>query len=284
MWIGSTCRLRRTLLFLLLTLPLLVAACATTPVEVVRMDPRRVHRALARDVLSAGEPSGPTLNVLYEQNLFDLFDDEPETALAKLHGLVVPGSGGPNELFALAELSFLRAEESKRRPYNLAAAVYAFAFLFPRDPAEAPNAFDVRLREAVDLYNRGLTSGFESTDGSQVELREGSSRSRSGSSRLPSTRRASTGSTVASRASSPLPRWTSGGSGPATTGRGLAPRSPPARFPSMVRHQPTPCSPRMSRSPSRPCFGSMRSGRNSPAGSYARPWSFTSPRGVPRLP
>ena len=58
-------------------------------------------------------------------------------------------------------------------PYYLAAAVYAFAFLFPDDPAQRPTGFDPRFRTACDLYNRGLTSSFVSADRSRVELRSG---------------------------------------------------------------------------------------------------------------
>jgi hypothetical protein len=157
---------------ILVCLPLLASACAT-PVGVKRVDARQVHRELTRDVLSAEKPSGPTRNVLYEQNLFERFQDDPEAALAKLHGLVVVGTGGQNELFALAELSFLHAENTRQQAHYPAAAVYAFAFLFPDSPADAPNPFDPRLRQAANLYNRGLTAGFASADGSRVEPRAG---------------------------------------------------------------------------------------------------------------
>ena len=55
----------------------------------------------------------------------------------------------------------------------MAAAIYAYAFLFPDDPAQRPDGFDPRLRTASDLYNRGLTSGFASADRSRVVLRSG---------------------------------------------------------------------------------------------------------------
>src|SRR5262249_59378526 len=85
----------------------------------------------------------------------------------------VAGNAGRDELFALAELSFLHAEQTGKREYYLASAVYAYALLFPSGAAEPLYPVDRRLRVAADLYNRGLTSGFAADDGSVVELREG---------------------------------------------------------------------------------------------------------------
>jgi len=76
-------------------------------------------------------------------------------------------------MFALSELSFRHAEETGDHAYYLAVAVYAFAFLFPDDPAQRPSACDPRFRTASDLYNRSLTSGFASADRSRALLRSG---------------------------------------------------------------------------------------------------------------
>ncbi len=110
---------------------LLAAACAT-PVGAVRVEPDVVHRTLTGSVLSVGTPSIPTQNVLHEQNLAERFDEEPEAALADLHAAVVSGRRGVSALFALSELSFFHAERTHKRAYYLAAAVYAYAFLFSR--------------------------------------------------------------------------------------------------------------------------------------------------------
>ena len=83
------------------------------------------------------------------------------------------GSAGRDELFALAELSFLHAEQTGKQEYYLAAAVYAYALLFPGGAADPLYSVDRRLRTAADLYNRGLTSAFASADRSVVELRGG---------------------------------------------------------------------------------------------------------------
>ena len=153
-------------------LPFFLAACSA-PVTVERVDPRTVHRELTANVLTVGEESGASRIVLDRWDLTERFESDPEGALAQLHAAVTAGSAGRDELFALAELSFLHAEQTGKQEYYLAAAVYAYALLFPRGAAEPLYPVDRRLRIAADLYNRGLTSGFASADGSVVELRGG---------------------------------------------------------------------------------------------------------------
>jgi len=68
----------------------------------------------------------------------------------------------------LAELSFLHGRAAKQRDYALAAAVYAYAFLFPEGAGGAPGRFDPRLRIAADLYNWALAASFASADKMEV--------------------------------------------------------------------------------------------------------------------
>jgi pimeloyl-ACP methyl ester carboxylesterase len=111
--------------------------------------------------------------VLHRQGLTELFESDPGGAIASLHRAVTAGEPDPDALFALSELSFRHAQDTGNHAYYLAAAVYAFAFLFPDDPAQRPSAFDPRFRTASDLYNRSLTSAFASADRSRVLLRSG---------------------------------------------------------------------------------------------------------------
>jgi pimeloyl-ACP methyl ester carboxylesterase len=157
---------------LVFLLPLLLAACAA-PVTVERVDPRTVHRELTANVLTVGEESGASRNVLYRWDLTERFESDPEGALAQLHAAVAGGRAGRDELFTLAELSFLHAERTGKQEYYLAAAVYAYALLFPNGAADPLYPVDPRLRVAADLYNRGLTSGFASADRSVIDLRGG---------------------------------------------------------------------------------------------------------------
>jgi hypothetical protein len=93
------------------------------PVGVKRVSPREVHRELTGNALTRGSPSEITRNVLRRHDLLEAFDRDPDQALARLHAIAVGESGGRRELFALAEVSFLRAEETGRRDRYLAAAV-----------------------------------------------------------------------------------------------------------------------------------------------------------------
>src|SRR5262245_27699961 len=158
----------------MLVLALLLAACSSSsPVGVARVDPSAVHERLTRSALSTKELSRPSYNVLLEADLDELYQKEPEKALERLHDLAVSGSGGPRQLFAAAEASFLHAERTGKRQYFLAAAVYAWAYLFPEDPSEAPSPFDPRFRLAANLYNRGLTSTLEGSKDGQVVVSGG---------------------------------------------------------------------------------------------------------------
>ncbi len=157
---------------LLAALGLALAACAG-PIKAVRVDPTVVQADLGRSATTTGEPSWPTRNVLFERGLFEAFDKHPEAAIAELHRAMVAARGDQNLLFALAELSFLHGQAAKRPDYSLAAAVYAYAFLFPEGDGVAPGRFDPRLRTAADLYNWALTAAFASKDGSEVVPRGG---------------------------------------------------------------------------------------------------------------
>lgn len=149
-----------------------IAGCGT-PVGVERVDTQTRYRELERNVLSTGELSAPTRIVLTRWGLNRQFATSPETALATLHTKISDGTGGSDEIFALAELSYQHARETGNRAYYLAASVYAFAFLFPDGVAAPPSPFDPRLRVASDLYNQGLISTFESADGARVDLHGG---------------------------------------------------------------------------------------------------------------
>jgi hypothetical protein len=163
----------RRRLTLLGALCLGLAACAG-PVSAVRVDPKVVLRDLGRGAITTAEPSLPTRNVLFEYGLSEAFDNRPESAIAELHRAMVASRGDHDTLFALAELSFLHGQAAAKRDYYLAAAVYAYAFLFPEDTAgAAPGRFDPRLRSAADLYNWALAVSFASGDGSEVVPRGG---------------------------------------------------------------------------------------------------------------
>ncbi len=154
-----------------LTFVVLFAGGCATPVGVKRLDEQAAHRELTANVLSTGKPSDYSTQVLERAELGERFKKDPELVLAELNS----GLGKTDErdrLFALSELSFAHAEESGNRSYYLASAAYAYAFLFPQNPAAAPDEYDPRLRLAVDLYNRGIALGLATKDGKEVDLSE----------------------------------------------------------------------------------------------------------------
>lgn len=154
-----------------LTLIVLFASGCATPVGVTRLDEQAAHRELNSNVLSTGKPSDYSTQILERSALNERFNSDPKSVLAELNS----GLGKPDErdrLFALSELSFAYAEDSENQSYYLASAAYAYAFLFPTNPADAPGSYDPRLRLAVDLYNRGIALGLATKDGKEVDLSE----------------------------------------------------------------------------------------------------------------
>jgi hypothetical protein len=156
---------------LVVGIALLSSGCAT-PIGVTRVDPRTAQYELTANALNTDRPSSFSSRELLNRDLYELFDDKPKEALAKLHKELAP-TGDEDRVFALAELSFLHAESSGDRSYYLAAAAYAWAFLLPGKNGTPPKAIDPRARWAVDIYNRSLARGFTSDDGDHVVLKGG---------------------------------------------------------------------------------------------------------------
>lgn len=149
-----------------------LAACAP-PIQVVRVESPVAYRSMTQNALSSEQASEWSRNTVNEWGLLDRFDDQPEVALGELREIVTNGRGGKNELFALAEFSFLHAQDTGKRPYHLAASVYAYAFLFPKRTEDSPSPLDPRTRLAADIYNRAITTAFASLDGGTVVLTPG---------------------------------------------------------------------------------------------------------------
>ena len=155
-----------------LLLLVLVAGCAT-PIQVDRVGAREVHHELTSNVISTRELSPDSQIVLQQRGLWQFYQSDPQAAIRILHRSVTMAQPDPNVLFALAEMSFRRAQDTQAQADYLAATVYASAFLFPKDRAQRPNEFDPRVRTASDIYNRSLTSAFEASDSALVTLHSG---------------------------------------------------------------------------------------------------------------
>jgi pimeloyl-ACP methyl ester carboxylesterase len=149
-------------------LVLFVSGCAT-PVGVKHVDEKTAYRTIGANVLSSGEPSAYSTQLLERNALVKRYQQNPEQVLAELYS----GLGKPDErdrLFALSELSFACAETRQEQSYYLSSAVFAYAYLFPDNSQDAPGTYDPRLRIALDLYNQGLANGLATKDGSSVDL------------------------------------------------------------------------------------------------------------------
>jgi pimeloyl-ACP methyl ester carboxylesterase len=166
---------------LAVTMLLVLAAGCTAAVRVHRADIREVHRDLTRSVLTTGEISEHSHNLLHRWGKLTAYEKDPDGTLEFLHQAVVEGREGPDGVFALAELSFHHAERGHKGPterwrrvsHYLASAIYAYAFLFPEQVDDVPNRFDPRVRIAADLYNRGVTLGLPSRDDKEVVIAAG---------------------------------------------------------------------------------------------------------------
>ncbi|MCC6764547.1 MAG: alpha/beta fold hydrolase [Deltaproteobacteria bacterium] len=171
----------RTITGLCVLVGVLVSAGCAAPVRVHRADSRSVDRELTRSVTATGELSQDTHNVLHRWGMIEAYAARPDEVIDFLHRALVDGREGPDAAFALAELSFHHAERGhkgagerwRRTGHYLAAAIYAYAYLFPDDPREAPNRLDPRVRRAADLYNRGFTLGLPSADDRSVAIGAG---------------------------------------------------------------------------------------------------------------
>ena len=153
-------------------LGLALASCAP-PVAVKRLSPQVAQREQTANVLTSGHASDFSLIELRRFDLLDRFDDDPAGALAALHEHARSGVARSEELFALAELSYLHAQRGGGRPYFLASAVYAYALVLREvDDADTLSELDPRKRWAAEIYNRALAEAFAKPDGTGLDYRE----------------------------------------------------------------------------------------------------------------
>lgn len=148
---------------LALVFVLAVAGCAT-PVGVTRITPEKANRARVASALTTGKPSAFSQQFLYRLDLAKLYEDDPAAALAALHSELGKADDS-DRLFALAELSYIYATQSEDRSYYLAAAAYAWAFLFPHDSRPRTGSYDARILLALGIYDRAIAEGLSAGEG-----------------------------------------------------------------------------------------------------------------------
>lgn len=138
-----------------------------TPVGVYPLDARAVHQQLNRSVLSGDQPSPFSEQVLRRAGLHRRFGRDPAAALASLREQII-WEFPDDQLFAIAELSFLQASKGGGRARYVEAAAFAYAFLFREGAQRDP--LDPRVRLAADLYNRALTKALVDPETREITL------------------------------------------------------------------------------------------------------------------
>ncbi len=161
-----------TLTFILSTSIALMLSGCTTPVSVKHVDIPTAYRIQTASAISSTQPSNASSIVLRQHGLQDRFETEPAVVLAELHKGLEP-IGDDDQLFALAELSLLHAQETHDRAYYMASAVYAWSLLYPGDGKgmQIPPT-DPRFRLAYDIYNQAVAQGLAAPgDAEENEVR-----------------------------------------------------------------------------------------------------------------
>src|SRR5690348_12196344 len=143
---------RQTGLLACLLVVFALAACSA-PVTVERVNLRTAYEDLNRTALSSDQLSEATRTVLRRAALLDLFDAQPDAAIATLRAQAIATGMHWSDLYALSEMSYAEGRRTKSKPLLLASALYAYAVLFPAGNADKPNPFSAQFLHAANFYN-----------------------------------------------------------------------------------------------------------------------------------
>ena len=166
-----------------LALLLVVLSGCAGPIGVTRLSPQDSYRLSTANALGEGQMSDSTKTVLQRYNLLGNLEKDPLQTIRTLHE-IGKSDDRRDILFALSELNYLQAEKNlagynpesrseAAREMFLQSAVYAYFYLLEDGREPPPTAYDIRFRNACDLYNRGLWQAFPSTGDSGLVLAEG---------------------------------------------------------------------------------------------------------------
>ncbi len=156
----------------------LLAGCSI-PIGVTRVSTGESYRQSTANPLNEGVPSTATRVVLQRHDLTSAASDDPVKAIRFLNETAKVDERR-DLLFALAELSYLHGERLKGSnssddkahapDYFLLSSVYAYLYLLGDGKEPPPSAWDIRFREACDLYNRALGKGFPVDEGGSLRV------------------------------------------------------------------------------------------------------------------
>lgn len=164
-----------------LLLALFLAGCAG-PVGVTRISPTDSYIRSTANPLSQGEISNTVAAVLHRYNRLEVYKNDPVGTIQYLHERS-QSDERRDLLFALAELSYRHGETLVKagsatklalsQDYFLQTALYAYYFLLGEGREELPSAYDIRFREACDLYNRSLWRAFPANADGSLQINGG---------------------------------------------------------------------------------------------------------------
>jgi hypothetical protein len=147
---------RQTGLIACLLVAFTLAACSA-PVKVERVSLRTAYEELNRTALSSDQLSEPTRTVLRRAALLDVFDTQPDAAIAALRAQAIATGMQWPDLYALSEMNYDLGRSTKSKPMLLASALYAYAVLFPAANADLPSPYSPQFLHAAQFYNLALT-------------------------------------------------------------------------------------------------------------------------------
>jgi hypothetical protein len=141
----------------LLVIGWLLAACigCQVPIRTAHVGAEETYRDLDANALNDNKLSPDSRAVLSRFDLAEEYDKKPLSAIKKLHAFAIERPGRPI-LFALAETSYLAAQQGNWSAGYLASAVYAYHYLFDTEVSPPADPYGRDFRVACDLYNRGL--------------------------------------------------------------------------------------------------------------------------------
>ncbi|HTO53405.1 MAG TPA: alpha/beta fold hydrolase [Myxococcota bacterium] len=159
LWSPAARPRRAGLVAVSLALAVFAVGCAT-PVGIRRASLGEVDRLMGENAVTGDAPSALSRQILARLGLSVLYEDDPVAALEKLRA----GLGAPDQrerLLALAELWYSTARKTGDRGEYLAAAVCAYAYVFPATPPSSPpSPYDSRTHLVLEIYNRGIARGL----------------------------------------------------------------------------------------------------------------------------
>lgn len=166
------------LLMLMVLLATLASGCAA-PVGVTRVSPAAAERELNRSILTTGELSEKTHILLRRLDREEEWEDDPAGVLAHLHAALSKQATSfdierrAGLLDSVAELAFAHALETGDRQDFLAAALYAWLYLFPeQEGIGSPPSLDRGVRLAARIYNRSLQMALTSPGTGEIVLED----------------------------------------------------------------------------------------------------------------